>query len=267
MNKLTKFDNYLKSFESNEFDQKTIIHKLIKVLAYSKDYNEYIENMYNINDLLYWYGYPFQFLVPNKEKEKDYIEEFVTSLKGVSKSVNSTQKLVGFLNKERDYRLTLSSLQRLKTSFLIDLKILPSNNEIINENKDKKFYDLYFLNYNNLELREILDSSFKLLGLDYIECDYMRFRIDMEYVLYSINFKEKSQTYKRINTIKVGLNICPRKYYIWDDKIYYNEQIALYINKYLKQLDKKVIQEYKIKYKNIIDDLDDTGYKLLFNML
>ena len=267
MSNIKKYEQYIKNFEANNFTQQEIIDKFIKVLAYSRDFDEYVSNMYDINDVLNWNGYHYQFVVPRKEGTAYKNIDYVNKIEKITMSKNKTKELIMYLNEVSDYRLTLSSLQRLKIEFLMELDILPKDNDIINQYSKRFFYDLYFEHYDNLELRNILDNSFIKLGLKWIECDYMRFRMDMEYVLYSMNFNEKYETYKRINTIKVGLNICPRTYFVWNDKNYYNEKIASNINKYLKKLDKDIVKKYKNKYKNCIDNLDDTGYKLLYNML
>ena len=54
---------------------------------------------------------------------------------------------------------------------------------------------------------------------------------------------------------------------MWNDKIYFSEDIHKNLVKYLALIDKKESERIVNKYKDSIHLLDDTGYKLLFNML
>ena len=98
----------------------------------------------------------------------------------------------------------------------------------------------------------------------------MEFRLDIEYLLYTIKFSYTSKDYyKKINTLKAALNITPVIIYEWDDnKVYYYKNIAKYFNDCFKYIDKDEIESIKKKYdSSFIEYVDNTGYKLLFMLL
>lgn len=268
MKYIDKYESLIKEYEKKKYTRFDIINEFIEEIENSvTSKEELIETIYNINDVLNWHGYDvkFQNFLSNKEYENDdYIDLVLNS----TKSIYKTEELIKYLKHVSDSRLSLQSLNRLKIAFLIELKLLPNDNKIINENKNKTLYDLYYLNYKNEEIKNIIESTFINLGINNIKEYYMQFKVDLEYLLYTINFsKSKSKPYMKINTIKVALNICPKDYYIWDDKIYYEENISKYIVTYLKLLDKKVAKEIKNKYKDYIEYINDNGYKLLYNLI
>ena len=178
--KTEDYENIIKMLEENKQDRKTILKKIIKGLKSSNDNEEYYELVHN-----------------------------------ASKSLNKTIELIKYLDYTNSLRISLMSLDKLKIKYLVDLELLPNDNEVINNNLNEKFYDLYFKNYLNIEFRTILEEVFPYIGIRFYDTHQERFRIDMEYLLYSIHFVDDSKTYKKINTIKVALDICPKDYFIY----------------------------------------------------
>ena len=90
----------------------------------------------------------------------------------------------------------------------------------------------------------------------------------MEYLLFTISSNKKiANGYIKANTIKVAFSICPREYLVVNDKEYYNQNIQKNLVSYLGLIDKNEIKRVKDMFGASIDQIDDTGYKLLFNIL
>lgn len=264
--KTEDYENIIKMLEENKQDRKTILKKIIKGLKSSNDNEELEANIFNVNDALIWNGYNMKFDNFDNEVEFDN-EEYYELVHNASKSLNKTIELIKYLDYTNSLRISLMSLDKLKIKYLVDLELLPNDNEVINNNLNEKFYDLYFKNYLNIEFRTILEEVFPYIGIRFYDTHQERFRIDMEYLLYSIHFVDDSKTYKKINTIKVALDICPKDYFIYEDKVHYDTKIDKNLKSYLKLLNKEIIEMLKQKYIEEIDYIMDSGYKLLFNLI
>ena len=171
-----------------------------------------------------------------------------------------------------NWRLTLNSLHFIKLARLFELGILPDSNYSKDRIGKYNLYDFYMSlfseKHSNLEkLKEALEAWMEKIGLLWVRLDYMQFRMKMEYLLWTITQNDKvKDSYLKVNTIKVAFSICPREYFCYNDKVYYNESIHKNLVKYLAFIDRNEIARFKQMYQDSIDLLDDTGYKLLFNM-
>jgi hypothetical protein len=149
---------------------------------------------------------------------------------------------------------------------LISLNYLP-NNEFFNAHCNDSIRDVFFANYLNDEIRTTIVSFLENIGFEYASLAYNEFRIDMEYLLWSIEEKDPNKGYLKVNTIKVARQIAPKEYFINQDKVYYNPQLSLVEKDYLKLIDKEKIHAIKEKYNyEPYPSLND-GYCVLFKSL
>ena len=267
MSNYGKYEEYLLAFEKNKFNRETIVIKFIKVLCNVDNYDDYINDITEINDLLYRYGYNIQFKQDYMEKKKFIKQEFQNLVIQNTKSEEKTKEYINYLSEVSNSMLSIAMMNRIKVKYMIKLNMLPDNSEIINKYRNKSLNDLYFMNYFNDEIKEIVEKTFPQIGINYCKCIYMRFRLDMEFLLYSLIFNDPEKGYMKVNTIKVALNINPKEHFTWNGKSYYKEDITTYLCKYIKMLDLELIKAIKEKYIDEMDSIDDTGYKLLFNMI
>lgn len=141
MKYIDKYESLLKENEKNKKTRFEIINNFIEEIENSvTSKEELIDTIYDINDVFIWNGYniKFQNILSKKEYENDdYIDLVLNS----TKSIYKTEELIKYLKYVSDSRLSLQTLNRLKIAFLIELKLLPNDNKIINENKNKTLYD------------------------------------------------------------------------------------------------------------------------------
>lgn len=235
---------------------------LIKNHKFDFDY------MWSINDVVNNRGYCFQFEVPSKPKRKFVPEEYVSLITNVSKSKNKTEELIKLLVEINDHRLIFASIHALKVKFLIELGILPNNNGWINSKTSYSFRDLLFESFEseNDAYDLILDAAEKI-GLEYIRFSYMKFWLDMEWLLWTIEDNDIRKGHIKVNTIKVAFGIAPRIYFERGDKKYYDPAFSKKLNSYLKLVDKNVLDHIKENYKDSVEPTRMWGYSLLYNVL
>jgi len=264
MANLKLYEKYIIFMEKKKATENDIIQGLIKLLKQSETFEE---DIYDVNDILNGYGYSSKFITPKKNNKKFIVDEYKELIKDASKSKSKTIELIKYIKDINDYRLSLATLFRLKIRHLIQIELLPNDNEIINKDLSKDLYNLYFENYNNENIKKIIESIFPELGINYCNFDYMIFRLDMELLLWNISTKEKG-AYLKANSLRVYFEITPIEYYCWNDKEpYYNKPNLKNIIEYLKLIDKDKIEYIKEKYQDYIDDMDNTGYKALYKSL
>ncbi len=250
----TLFDEY----EKKKLSMEDIFFEcidLIKLHEFNKDF------IFDLNDTLNYRGYNFQFLI-NKNKEQFDQNKYALLIKNATKSLDKTKKLIEYLNNIQDYRLTLASLHALKIKFLIKLNLLPQNNDLLNQMQQENYRDVLFASYNSDELFDIVYKVLEKIGIPYATLAYMKFRIDVEMLLWTIE-TNKNNGYLIVNAIKTILNIAPKEYFIRDNKAYYASISSLKIKNYLKLIDKDAIKIIKNAWKEEFDNFDMTGYKLL----
>lgn len=245
-------------FTENQIFEKC--NSLIKEHKFDRDY------MFDLNDTLNSRGYSFQYDVPPLKNKDFNNEEYCSLIENVTKSKDKTEKFIQYLNDVNDFRLSFCSLHALKTKFLVELNILPKNNKYINENLNSNLRDLFFNSYFKNEYNIILPCLEKV-GISYPTLNYMIFRIDMEFLLWSLEQNDKSKGYIKTNTIKIAFNIAPKNYFIRNDKSFYDEQFANKLNSFLKLINKDYLDFVKYQWDKRIDQIDDTGYKLFYKIL
>lgn len=273
MKRADDFYDMITNWEQDKRTEKEIVNKFIELLCEKKDD---IDLYYDINDALHWKGYSYQFAIPEVETIEWDSTEYGDLVANVTKSKDKTKELCIYLAEMDNNILTLSSLHFIKFKHLVNAGIFKYYNEykpII----DMNLYDIYMMCYTNLYddvlgnkkfIKLMIEKFLMNIGMRYVQLNYMEFRMDMEYLLWTITKKDKSKdAFKKINTIKVAFSIADKQYFMWNDKIYFNEDIHKNLVKYLSLIDKKESQRIYDKYKDSIHLLDDNGYKLLFNML
>ena len=260
------------SLEENHMTEEEIINECLKLL-YKED--ESIELLYNINDVLKWKGYFYQFQVPEMPRKQYNSDEYGQIVSQCSKSKIKTTELIKYLQDCNDWRLTLNSLHFIKMSMIFELGILPKllDEELLKKIYQYNLYDFYmslFLEKHkeSLVLKVALEKWFETIGLSFCRMKYMQFRLANEYLLWTITKNDKSpSSYLKVNSIKVALSICPREYLCFNGKEYYNKNMHKNLVKYLALIDKNEIKRIKDTY-GYLEDIDyDTGYKLLFNLI
>lgn len=256
---------YLIELEKLKLEEHEIIEQCIE-LAEECKYNR--EMILTINECLDERGYRYQLMVPNTDREIFDNEKYFSLVKNASKSTNKTLDLVNYLHSIEDSRLILVSLHCLKVSRLIKLSLIPDTN-FYKEHENDNLYDLFFTYYQQEDIFNELCSTLKNIGLKYINEDFMRFRLDMEYLIYSMRKKDKSKDlFKKQNTIRVAFAIAPKTFFINDDKIYYDQKISKKIITYMKLIDKTLIKEMEKKYAQSIENIEtQNGYKILYYSL
>ena len=272
-----KYFKEITKLEKNHFSEDLIRDYSIALMD---DAKWDIDACYDINDVLIYKGYSFRMEIPKKygkkvRFDKEYYGELV---KNVTKSVSRTRELMMYLNKLNYSQISLASLNFIKIKHLFALGYFKdTDNPYFEAMMEHNLYNTYFLTYTEPSMyafrhakKYIENNVFSDIGISYCDLSYMEFRLDIEYLLYTIKFSYVSKDYyKKINTLKVALNITPSFIYEWDSsKIYYYKNIAKYFNDCFKYIDKDSIEELKNKYdESFINDLDNTGYKLLFMLL
>lgn len=273
MRRADEYFDLITKWEHEKRTEKEIVNKFSELL---KDNPEERELYFDINDALHWKGYSYQFAVPREGKYAWDAEEYAELVSNVTKSKEKTKELCIYLAEMDNYILTLASLHFIKFKHLINLGIYKYYDEF-ETIMEMNLYDIYMMCYSEvydkqLKYKEFIKLSLEKLleqiGLAHVKDNYMEFRMDLEYLLWTITQKDKSkEAYKKINTIKVAFCIADREFFMWNDKIYFSEDIHKNLVKYLALIDKKESERIVNKYKDSIHLLDDTGYKLLFNML
>lgn len=251
------YENDLHLTEQEIFERS---NKSIKEHKFNRDY------MFDLNDVLYFRGYSFQYDIPPLEKRIFDKDEYALVIENSTKSKDKTNNLILYLKEVNDWRLSLCSLHALKTKYLVELGILPSDNVYINNNLKSNLRDLFFNAYFSKDYDVILPCLEKV-GILYSTLNYMIFRLDIEFLLWSIEQKDKNKGFIKANTIKIAFNIAPLDFFIRNDKYYYDQQFAEKLNQYLKLIDRKSLDFVKNEWNDKIEQLDDTGYKLLFKIL
>lgn len=256
---------YLIELEKLKLDEHEIVKQCVE-LAKECKYNR--EMILTINECLNERGYRYQLYVPNGNRESFDNEKYFSLVKNASKSTNKTLDLINYLRSIGDSRLILVSLHCLKVSRLIKLCLIPDI-DFYKEHKNDNLYDLFFTYYQQEDIFNELCSTLKNIGLKYVNEDFMKFRFDMEYLIYSMKNKDKSKDlFKKQNTLRIAFAIAPKTYFINDDKIYYDPRISKKLITYLKLIDKALINEMKNKYAQNIEDIEtQNGYKVLFYSL
>lgn len=260
-------------WEHEKRTEKEIIKKFSDLIMSNKDD---IDLYFDINDALHWKGYSYQFAIPKEEKYEWDSEEYAELVTNVTKSKEKTKELCIYLSEMDLSTLTISSLHFIKMKHLINLGVY-HNVEPLKPIIDMNIYDAYMMCYSDKYddilidkkyIKTVIEKFLMQIGLQYIDLDYMQFRMEMEYLLWTITQTDKTKdAYKKINTIKVAFCIADKEYFMWNDKIYFSEDIHKNLVKYLSYIDKNEAKKIYDKYKDSIHLLDDTGYKLLFNML
>ncbi len=256
---------YITELEKLKLDEKEIVTACIE-LARDCEYNR--EMILTINECLNEKGYRYQFMLPPDNKESFDNTKYFSLVKNASKSTNKTLDLINYLRSIKDSRLVLVSLHCLKVSRLIKLSLIP-NTDFYIEHENDNLYDLFFTYYQQVDVHHELCSTLKSIGIQYINEDFMQFRLDMEYLIYSMNKKDKSKDlFKKQNTIRVAFAIAPKIFFINDDKIYFEPKISKKLMSYLKLIDKTLIEEMKNKYAQSIENIEtQNGYKVLYYSL
>ena len=255
----------ISSWENEKQSEHKIIENCIVLIQknnYSCDY------ILAINDALRKKGYSYQFM--SLAYNRSIIDSsFFDLTSQPTKSLQKTKDLITYLSKTNDFRVSFACLHCLKVQNLMILNFLPSN-PFFESLKKENIYNAYFSNYqNNSEVQKHIEDFFNLIGIHYLSSSSFRFKMDMEYLLWTMNKKDHSKTlYIKQNTIRVAFNISPKEIFETKNKLYYEENIASFLVSYLKLIDKSAISFMKEKYKNIIEELDiDNGYKILFYTL
>lgn len=265
-----KYFDMITKWEEQNLTEEQIVNRFIQLIEKDKDNPEIY---YDVNDALNWKGYSYNF-EPLKEVREEFDGiEYADIVSNASKSKQKTYDLLTYLWKSNDWRLTLNSLHYIKVSKLIELDLIKGDNNYVKENKNLNLYDFYMglfkeENSGYTLLKKRLEQWLETIGLSYVTLDYMQFRMYIEYLLSTISINKKIPNgYIKANTIKVAFSICPREYLVVNYKEYYNQNIQKNLVSYLGLIDKKEIKRIKDMYNPLIDQLDDTGYKLLFNII
>ena len=273
MRRADKLFDLITKWEREKRTETEIVSKFSEML---KEESQDIDLYFDINDALYWKGYSYQFAVPQEPKEEWDEEEYAALVKNTTKSKELTKELCNYLHEMDDWRLSLASLHFIKLKHIISLNGI-NDYSFLEDLKNENLYDLYMMCFTNRyddflkekeAIKQLLEVFLKRIGMRYVDLDYMQFRMCVEYLLWTISKMDKTkESFKKINTIKVAFCITPREYYMWNDKIYFNEDIHKNLINYLSLIDKKESKRIYDMYSSSINELDDTGYKLLFNML
>lgn len=264
-------DDLVTSWEEKNMTEEEIVDGCLKLL-YREDAT--MELFYNINDVLNWKGYSYQFRVPDAPHKEFDSEEYGEIVSQCSKSKQKTLELIKYLHDCNEWRLTLNSLHFIKMSMLFELGILPKfpDEALMKYMCQYNLYDFYMslfeAKHEENPIKIALEKWFETIGLSFCRMDYMQFRLANEYLLWTITKNDKtSSSYLKVNSIKVALSICPREYLCFNGKEYYNKNMHKNLVKYLALIDKNEIKRIKDKY-GYLEEVDyDTGYKLLFNLI
>ena len=243
-----------------EISQRSI--ELVKKHDFDRDF------MFDINDTLYNRGYSFQFEVPQLERELFDSEKYEELCSNVGKSKDKTEELIEYLKNINDFRLGLASIHMLKVKYLIALGYLSEDNEFIKANSNLDLRTLLFKSYEyDLEAKTIIVESLEDFGIPYSTLEYMEFRLDVEYLLWTIERDDPNRGYLKVNTFKVALNLAPKEYFVRNGKCYYNEKFSKVTKDYLKLISQKCVNIIKDWWDEEGYTVDGTGYRLLYQLL
>lgn len=257
--------NLISSWEKEKQTEHKIVQNCIILIKNSNCSRDFI---FDVNDALRQKGYCYQFTTPKKTIPL-IDEEYFSLTSQTSKSLKKTEKLIEYLTTTNDFRISFASLHCLKIQNLILLGYL-SNSSFFNSLEKENVYNVYFSNYQkNLEIQNEIERFFDQIGIHYLYTPSYRFKVDMEYLLWSMNKKDHTKKlFMKQNTIRVAFSITPKEIYEAKDKIYYDENIAFHLISYLKLIDKSITKDMKAKYESIIESIDaENGYKILFYTL
>ena len=223
---------------------------------------------FEVNEALDSKGYQTQFEVPpNNDKEFEH-EEYELLITHVKKYKSKTEALMNYLKEIGFLNFSILNSSFILIKYLPDLIYFLKNKKIeIDENES--LYNVYFMNYNNIEIRGFIENNiFNKIGIKYLELDYTRFHLDLEFMLWSITVNDNTQkSYLKVNTIKVACNIIETKFVEWNEKMFYDKKVQKNVMKYISLIPKE-LKEYIInKYQDYLDYFYPDGYKLLFNLL
>lgn len=250
-------------YEEERLTEKEILQRTIELVLshdFEKDY------MYDLNDTLFNRGYSFQFEV-KREKLKFDSKTYCELITNVTKSKDKTNQLMTYLRDVGDRRLTLSSIHLLKIRYLIDLGYLPTDNEIIIQNKNMSLRDFFNIYFYDKEIKAMIIKLFTKIGILYAELYFDLFAIEMEHLLWTIERDDKNYGYLKVNTLKIALNIAPKEYFEKDGKQYYNPKFSKVTKDYLKLIDKNEISKIKARWGEDGYETDNSGYRLLYKIL
>ena len=285
--------DFVKQLEKERKSEKEIVNILEEKLL---ECNWNRDECFNMNDALIWRGYKYRFKPLPVERRKFDRFDYAGIVKGVGKSLNQTLKLMQYLREVRDFRLTFSSMHFIKMKYLIQAKLIDKDIPLLDEFSDSDLYETYFTCIHNSSnkdcqklIRYIEKEILPLMGEEYAyqDFDYKNFEIDMEYLLYTITLTGDKDAYKRINTIKVALNINEPDWHVWGaDRIkldacktkqeqeniiekgtYYYKNIVKELIPSLNKIDKDIAKHVAKTYEEFYEDLQDDGYKVLYMLL
>lgn len=288
-----EYFKFIKTLEEERKTEQEIVNILEKKLL-ECEWDK--EECYNINDALIWHGYKYRFTpLPLKTKKFERFE-YAGLVKGVGKSLNQTLKLMKYLREIHDYRLTLSSMHFIKMKYLFQAELMNIGNPLLDKIRDLDLYETYFTcihnkedeNYQQIALH-IEKNILPLMGEEYANRDILnkKFEIDMEYLLYTITFDGSNDAYKRINTIKVALNINNSDWHMWgidtikldvykekkeQEKViekgtYYYKNIVKEFIPSLNKINKDIAKKIANDYEEIYEEMVDNGYKVLYMLI
>ena len=266
MNYVGEIEALFDTYEDNHLTEAEIFGRCIDlVLKQNKD-RDY---MFDINDTLFNRGYSFQFDVPPLDRKEFNQDDYVALSSQSTKSKDKTKDLIDYLRSIHDFRLTFASMHMLKVDYLISLGYLPSDNEYINNRKGFTLRELLYRSYEeNLEAKAIIVKALEKLGVLYSGYEEMEFKLDLEYLLWTIERDEKGkESYKKVNTLKVAFNLAPKEYFIRDGKLYYNPRLSKVTKDYLKCINQKCINVIKDWWGEEGYSLDGTGYAVFYQLL
>jgi len=252
-------------YEEAHLSEKEIFLRSIEL---AKKHNLDRDYLFDLNDVVMDRGYCFQFDVPSLNREAFDNKKYCQISANATKSKEKTFSLVKYLTKVNDHRLVLASLHTLKTKFLIELGLLSNKNEYINSNNELNLRNLLYKSFDeNGEAKEILIEFLSSVGVEYSTLEYMRFKLDLEYLLWTIEREDPNYGYQKVNTLKVAFNIAPKEFFIRGEKNYYNPKFAKVRLDYLTLVDKKAIQSVINYWGEDGNNLDGTGYLVLYKAL
>ena len=291
---VNEYIHLIVNLENERKSEREIINILEqKLLEMNWDRDE----CFTINDVLISRGYKYRFkALPILEKKEFDKYEYANLVRGVGKSYNQTLKLMQYLREVRDFRLAFSSMHFIKMKFLIQAGLMNIDNPLLDQFKDLDLYETYFTcihHSRNKDCKQIIRHIEKeilpLIGEEYAyqDFDYKNFEIDMEYLLYTITLTGDKDAYKRINTIKVALNINDPEWHVWgidrlkfdtcktkkeqnnlvDKGTYYFKNIVKEFIPSLNKIDKNIAKSVAKTYEEFYEELTDDGYKVLYMLL
>lgn len=289
-----EYHEYILKLEKERRSQEEVITVLEQILI---DQNWDHDECHSINDALIWNGYKYRFEPLPRKKDKEFDRfEYAALVKGVGKSLNQTLKLMQYLRDVEDFRLTFSSMHFIKMKYLYQADLIKISNSVLDQYKNSDLYETYFgciHHSNNKECQEVIRYIEKeilpLMGEKYAhqDFDYKNFQIDMEYLLYTITLTGDKDAYKRINTLKVALNINEPDWHVWGiDRLkydtaktkveqnnlvekgtYYYKNLVKEFIPSLKKIDKGIAKYVAESYKEYYEELSDDGYKVLYMLI